>query len=434
MATPIHTASGPVPVSTQEKSYGSALAAITSLFFIFGFITCLNDILIPHLKGIFELNYAQAALIQFCFFAAYFIVSLPAGKLLAKIGYKNGLIGGLIIAAVGCTLFYPAAAFRSYGFFLLGLFVLASGITTIQVAANPYVAVLGKPETSSARLNLVQAFNSLGTTIAPLLGSALILSATVLSPDQLKAMNADQLAAYHVTQAQAVQMPYLGLALSLVVLALLIKAFRLPMISPTADSEGNPAALAVIHKKSAWEFSHLSLGAIGIFVYVGAEVSIGSFLVNYLSQPEIAGLREADAGQYVSLYWGGAMIGRFVGSAILQRLDAGKVLATHALIAAMLVVLTMLTTGKLAMGSVLAVGLFNSIMFPTIFTLAIRHLGKFTAQGSGILCMAIVGGALLPVFQGFLADRIGIHHSFLMPVLCYLYIAFYGLKGSRLDA
>lgn len=433
MATPIHTASGPIPVSTSEKSYGSALAAITSLFFIFGFITCLNDILIPHLKSIFDLNYAQAALIQFCFFAAYFIVSLPAGKLLAKIGYKNGLIGGLLIASVGCLLFYPAAAFRSYGFFLLGLFVLASGITTIQVAANPYVAVLGKPETSSARLNLVQAFNSLGTTIAPILGSALILSAAVLSSEQLKTMTNEQLATYHLSQAQAVQMPYIVLALTLVALALLIKAFRLPAISPTADGEGNPAALGALHKKSAWEFSHLSLGAIGIFVYVGAEVSIGSFLVNYLSQPEIAGLREAEAGQYVSLYWGGAMVGRFIGSAILQRLDAGKVLTTHALIAAVLVVLTMLTTGKLAMATVLSVGLFNSIMFPTIFTLAIRHLGKFTAQGSGILCMAIVGGALLPVFQGFLADRIGIHHSFLMPVLCYLYIAFYGLKGSRLD-
>lgn len=434
MATPIHTASGAVPVTTSEKSYGSALAAITSLFFIFGFITCLNDILIPHLKGIFDLNYAQAALIQFCFFAAYFIVSLPAGKLLAKIGYKNGLIGGLLIAAVGCTLFYPAAAYRSYAFFLLGLFVLASGITTIQVAANPYVAVLGKPETSSARLNLVQAFNSLGTTIAPLLGSALILSATVASPDQLKTMGADQLAAYRVTEAHAVQMPYIGLAIALIVLSLLIKAFRLPQISPTADSEGNPAALGALHKKSAWEFSHLSLGAIGIFVYVGAEVSIGSFLVNFLSQPEIAGLREVDAGQYVSLYWGGAMIGRFVGSAVLQRVDAGKVLAACALAASALVMITMLTNGKVAMGAVLSVGLFNSIMFPTIFTLAIKHLGKFTAQGSGILCMAIVGGALLPVFQGFLADRIGIHHSFLMPVLCYLYIMFYGLKGSRIEA
>jgi FHS family L-fucose permease-like MFS transporter len=398
---------------------------------MWGFLTCLNDILIPHLKAVFSLNYTQAMLIQFSFFAAYFIVSLPSGIIVEKIGYKKGIIIGLITAGIGCLIFYPAAGMRSYPLFLLALFVLASGITLLQVAANPYVAILGKPETASSRLNLTQAFNSLGTTIAPYFGSLLILSIAAKSTEEIAKMNSTDLTTYQLAEASAVQVPYLALAAALFLIAGLIAVFKLPKIeaSSVTSSEGNGKSYDDQHP-SAWKYKHLLLGAVAIFVYVGAEVSIGSFLVNYFGDPEIMGLAEAEAGKFVSFYWGGAMVGRFIGSAVQRKIKPGYVLSFNAVFASLLVVVSMLTYGYVAMWSILLVGLFNSIMFPTIFTLAINGLGKHTGQGSGILCMAIVGGAIIPVIQGFLADNIGIHHAFILPVICYFFIAYYGVRGS----
>ncbi|GAB4147391.1 MAG: sugar MFS transporter [Ignavibacteriales bacterium] len=418
--------------SDSNKNYTFALTVLTSLFFMWGFITCLNDILIPHLKAVMDLNYTQVMLVQFAFFTAYAIVSLPSGMLVEKIGYKNGIVIGLSTTGVGSLLFYPAAGYQSFPMFLFALFVLASGITLLQVAANPYVAILGKPETASSRLNLTQAFNSLGTTIAPLFGSLLILSVAVKTAEELKKMTPDQVTAYKLTEASAVQIPYLGIAAALFVIAAIFAIIKLPKIeaADVQSSNGDGENFHDLHQ-SAWGYKHLVLGAVAIFVYVGGEVSIGSFLVNYLGQPFIAGLKEADAGRFVSFYWGGAMVGRFIGSGIQRKIKPNLMLAFNAFVAATLVIISMLTTGHFAMWSILAVGLFNSIMFPTIFTLAIDGLGKHTGQASGILCTAIVGGALLPVLQGYFADTIGIHHAFFIPVLCYMYIAFYGLKGYK---
>lgn len=414
----------------KETNYTFALSTLTTLFFMWGFLTCLNDILVPHLKAVFSLNYTQAMLIQFCFFTAYFIVSLPSGKLVEKIGYKKGIIVGLVTAGIGCLLFYPAAGYRSYEMFLFALFILAAGITLLQVAANPYVTILGKPETASSRLNLTQAFNSLGTTIAPYFGSLLILSVAVKSTEELSKLSSADLTAYQIAEASAVQAPYLGLAAALFLIAGLFALIKLPEIeAASVTGHDEETANTVSAFPSAWSFSHLVLGAIGIFVYVGAEVSIGSFLVNYLGQPDIANLREVDAGKFVSFYWGGAMIGRFIGAGIQRKIKPGNVLAFNALFASALVILSMLTFGNVAMWAILLVGLFNSIMFPTIFSLAIAGLGKHTGQGSGILCAAIVGGALIPLLQGVIADNIGIHHAFILPSICYLYIAYYGIKG-----
>lgn len=413
MATPISSAGPSTAVSNSEgKSYKAAFIIICALFFSFGFITCLNDILIPHLKGLFTLSYTEAALIQFCFFSAYFVASLPAGSLVSRIGYKQGTIVGTCIAAGGCLLFYPAAQTASYAIFLLGLFVLACGITLIQVAVNPYVAALGSPETASGRLTLAQAFNSLGTTIAPMFGSLLILSSATDD------------------KAGAVQRPYVGLAIALAVLAFIVSRFNLPKIL-TSNDQSQATSDASALKKSAWSYRHLVLGALGIFCYVGAEVAIGSYLINFMGLPEVAGFEEAAAAKYISIYWGGAMVGRFIGSAVLSKYNPGKVLAFNATCAFLLVITGTFLNGQVAMWALLSVGLFNSIMFPTIFTLAIDKLGIHTPQGSGILCMAIVGGAVLPLVQGTLADMIGLHLSYLFPSLCYLYILFYGLKGSK---
>ncbi|NKB84212.1 sugar MFS transporter [Ochrobactrum grignonense] len=377
-----------------------------------GFITCLNDILIPHLKGVFQLNYFQSMLIQFCFFGAYFIVSLPAGALVKRISYKWGIVTGLVIAAIGCALFIPAASYRVYALFLGALFVLASGVTILQVAANPYVTVLGTPETAASRLTLTQAFNSLGTTVAPSFGALLILSAA--TSDAARSAEAD-----------AVQFPYLLLALAFAVLAVVFAILKLP------DVQEEETAVITKEDGSAWQYRHLVLGSIGLFVYVGAEVSVGSFLVNFLNDPNVAGLAESEAAHYVSYFWGGAMVGRFIGSVAMRYIDDGKALAFNALMAIVLLLITVATTGHVAMWSVLAIGLFNSIMFPTIFSLALHGLGKHTSQGSGILCLAIVGGAIIPLIQGALADTVGIHLAFLMPIICYIYIAYYGLIGSK---
>ncbi len=411
----------------SSANYSSALATITSLFFMLGFITCMNDILIPHLKAIFSLNYAQAMLVQFCFRLAYLLVSLPAGRIVGKLGYKKGIIIGLTTAGIGCLAFFPAASLGVYAIFLLALFILASGFTFLQVSANPYVTVLGKPETASSRLTLTQAFDSLGTTVAPYLGSLLILSFAVLPAGQLQKMTPHQLSLYKLAEARSVQIPYVGLAVILFIIAGVFAVLKLPDIKTNRD----PAAgegYDSLHK-SAWGYRHLYLGAIGIFVYVGAEASIGSFLVNYFGSHSILSMPASEAGKFVAFYWGGAMIGRFVGSGLQRRIEPAKMLAFNAAVAILLVVISMLSTGYVAMWSILMVGLFNSVMFPTIFALSVHGLGKHTSQASGILCMAIVGGAIIPVIQGIIADNIGIKHAFFIPVICYLYIGYYGLKG-----
>jgi FHS family L-fucose permease-like MFS transporter len=403
-----------------KTSYRAPLVVLTTLFFMWGLITSLNDILIPHLKGAFALSYVQAMLIQFCFFGAYFVMSLPAGLLVDRVGYRRGIIIGLGIAATGCLLFHPAAGAQSYPYFLAALFVLASGITLLQVAANPFVAVMGSPETASSRLNLTQAFNSLGTTLGPLLGSVFILAAVKPGADARVDSAAD---------AASVQGPYIGLAVALLLLAVLIAVARLPAI--TAQGPAVTDSCAPTARDSVWQYRHLVLGALCIFVYVGAEVSIGSFLVNFMNRPEVAGLTEEVAGRYLALYWGGAMVGRFIGAAVLTRIRPGKVLAFNAAVAALLLVIAMVIAGRTAMWALLLIGLFNSIMFPTIFTLAIAGLGRFTGAGSGIVCMAIVGGAIVPVLQGFVADRDLLLYSFAVPAVCYLYIAWYGLSGHK---
>lgn len=432
MAGGFVSSSAPLASNGENKNYTFALSVLTSLFFMWGFITCLNDILIPHLKAVFTLNYTQAMLIQFCFFTAYFVMSLPSGYIVEKIGYKKGIVLGLIVTGIGCLMFYPAADIRSYALFLGAFFVLASGITVLQVAANPYVTILGKPQTASSRLNLTQAFNSLGTTIAPLFGSMLILSVAVKSGEALSAMSKEDLEAYQIAEAAAVQQPYLVLAAVLFLIAAVFAIIKLPVIEAPAAEESLRGNISADARSSAWKYPHLILGAVGIFLYVGAEVSIGSFLVNFLGEQNIAGLAESEAGKYVSFYWGGAMIGRFVGAALMQKIDAGKTLGIAALIATVLVALTMFASGSLAMWMILSVGLFNSVMFPCIFSLGVAGLGKHTGQGSGILVMAIVGGALIPLLQGFLADTIGIQKAFFIPVLCYLFIVHYGFKGHKI--
>jgi len=415
----VSPAAATAPVSTDK----AAMAMVTTLFFMWGFLTCLNDILIPHLKSIFDLTYAKAMLIQFSFFGAYFVFALPSGKLIEWIGYKRAMVGGLFTMGVGALLFVPAASAPSFPLFLAALIILAAGITLLQVSANPYVAVLGPERTASSRLNLTQAFNSLGTTVAPWFGSMLILSGAPVAVDVIRAMSTDQLQAYRLQQASSVKLPYIGLAIALFVLGLVIAKFKLPIIS-SVEPHGT------VHD-SVWKYPRLVMGAVGIFVYVGAEVAIGSLLVNYMSQPNIGNISIQLAAKFVSLYWGGAMLGRFIGSAVLQKVRTGTVLGLSALTAFLLVSISMLSFGHLAMWSILLVGFFNSTMFPSIFTISIEGLGPLTGKGSALLVCAIVGGAIIPELQGVLADHIGIHHAFILPALCYLYIASFAFKSNK---
>jgi len=424
----ITVGSGPThntPSVSATPNYSRPLAIVTTLFFMWGFLTCLNDILVPHLKSIFDLSYARVMLVQFAFFSAYFLFSVPWSKIVNAIGYQRTMVVGLVTMACGAFLFLPAASAASYPLFLTALIILAAGITGLQVAANPYVDLLGKPETASSRLDLTQAFNSLGTTIAPKLGGLLILSAAPLAMEQLRQLTPQALLLYRVQQAASVKMPYAVIGVALLLLAILIGTSKLPKIESASYSRGDRV------NDSIWKHRNLLLGAIGIFSYVGAEVSIGSFLVNYFGLPEIAGLSPKSAAGFVSFYWGGAMIGRFLGAPMLRRFKAGYLLAGCAVCAATLVTASMMLGGHTAMWSILAVGFFNSIMFPTIFSLGVAELGPLTGNGSGILNMAIVGGAILPVVQGAIADRVGLHHAFVLPVICYAYILFFALRGSR---
>ena len=406
-----------------------ALTVVTTIFFMWGFLTCLNDILIPHLKAVFELNFARAMLVQFTFFGAYFLMALPAERLVARLGYKNGIVAGLAIAGVGALGFWPAAELRVYSAFLGALFVLATGITVLQVAANPYVSLLGPERSASSRLTLAQAFNSLGTAIAPLIGGWLILSNTVMSGAQIEALPQAEQIAYRTQEAQVVQGPYLGLTVVLLLLAVFVYLFHLPS-QTAATGKGDTAHHHTLGE--ALRHPHVAFGVLAIFCYVGAEVAIGSLMVNYFSMPRIGGFSEAQATHYVSAYWTMAMIGRFAGSVLLVKLSPRRLLSTFALINAVLLAVSVSSAGMLAVYSLVAIGLFNSIMFPTIFALGIERLGPLTGRASSLLVMAIVGGAIVPYVQGVLADHFGLQVSFALPALCYLYIVFYGLWGSRL--
>ncbi len=424
--------SAPTPADPAgQQPYTSnplALGVLTTVFFMWGLLTALNDILIPHLKSSFQLNYTQVMLVQFTFFGAYFLMALPAGKLVAALGYKNGVVAGLAIAGIGALGFWPAADLHSYPAFLGALFVLATGITVLQVAANPYVSLLGPERTSSSRLTLAQALNSFGTFLALLFGGLLILSHVVKSPTELAVLEPAQRLLYNTQQAQAVQGPYLGLAAVLFLLAIFVWLFRLPALTE-ATAKGDHdhhSFLEVLRHR------HVLFGVLGIFFYVGAEVSIGSAMVNYLSMRDIGHISEQQAAYYTSFYWGGAMVGRFVGSWLMAYLSPRKLLAAFAVINVLLVATTMTSHGAVAMYSIIAIGLFNSIMFPTIFALAIERLGPMTSKASSLLITAIVGGAVIPLLFGVLADRIGLQHAFLLPLLCYLYILFYGASGSKI--
>ncbi len=434
-------------MTTQKTNYTVPFIIITVLFFLWGFITVLVDSLVPRLREVFELSYFQAGLVQFAFFLAYFVFSIPAGVLLSKVGYKKGIIIGLSTMALGCLLFYPASSERIFGVFLLGYFTLAAGITILQVAANPYVAVLGSEDGAGSRLNLAQAFNSLGTSIAPIAGASFLLSDKILTSNEIAVLNNVEREAYYVSEAGAVQTPFLFFAGLIALLAVAFFFIKLPQLQKTAKGGYN----ALLKKTSVW------LGAAGIFVYVGAEVAIGSYLVNYfinLNLEEIirnnetmssiaafflnADLTAIDAkavvGAFLFFYWTGAMVGRFIGSALMRFITPFKVLIAFTALAILMILISTNTTGLVAMWSILAVGLFNSIMFPTIFTLTLNGLGELKPQASGLLCMAIVGGAVVPISFGALADSLGFSLAFLLPMACYAYIMFFAFyKGRKIE-
>jgi len=424
-------ARGAAPTETDRR----AMAVAIALFFMVGFLTCLNDIIIPHLKSIFELSYGEAMLVQFAFFSSYFLFSYPGGKLVDLLGYKRAMVGGLIIMGLGALGFVPAATVASFGVFLAALVVLAAGMTTVQVAANPYVTIVGPPATASSRLNLAQAFNSVGTFIAPFLGAMFILKgARPLAPERLRSLSTAAQQLYRATEASSVRLPYVGMAVVLFCLAVGLAAIKLKprqaaldqtqVFRPGAyrDQPANPASI--------WRSPWLIAGAVGIFTYVGAEVSIGSLLVNFMELPRIAGLTESRAATFLMLYWGGAMIGRFIGAAILKRVPTGPVLGSAGLCACFCVMLAVASRGHVAMYALLAVGFCNSIMFPSIFSLGLEGLGSLTSKGSSLMIAAIVGGAIIPLATGRLADRVGLQMAFLVPSICYIYIAVFGFWNN----
>ena len=414
-----------------------AMSVATALFFMVGFLTCLNDVISPHLKSIFALNYTQLQYIPFFFFTSYFVFSYPGGALVERLGYKRTMVVGLFVMAAGALAFLPAAHSAQFPMFLGALVVLAAGMTVVQVAINPYVTVIGPAGTAASRLNLAQAFNSVGTFIAPFVGTYLILrhAAAPLSADQVHVMSEVQRQLYRVEQASTVRLPYMLIALALALLALALAAIKLKTTTGvsqhTQDFRPGAFSEALYRQDSIWRHKWVLFGALGIFTYVGAEVSIGNLLISYIHLPEIANLPEKTAGYFLMCYWGGAMLGRFIGSAVLQRVRTAPVLGTAAIGAFCLVVLSLLTTGHLAMGALLAVGFCNSIMFPSIFTLGIQGLGPLTSKGSSLLIAAILGGAIIPWIQGKLADHIGLHPSFIIPAICYVYIAIFGFASLK---
>ncbi len=430
---------------SQKNNYRTAFTFLTILFFLWGFITVLVDSLIPRLREVFTLTYFEAGLVQFSFFGAYFLISIPAGYILSKIGYKRGILLGLATMALGCLLFYPAASFKIFWIFLLACFVLAAGITVLQVAANPYVTILGPESSASSRLNLSQAFNSLGTTIAPVIGAMFILGDAVKSEDEIVQLNHAAREAYIAAEAAAVQVPFLGIALFIAVIAAVLFFVKLPVVN---ESEPSNDYSRVLKNKN------LLLGALGIFFYVGAEVTLGSYMVNYFVDLNLADVIKdtpfmttiagwllsdgfsgasnmAIVGVFVSFYWTGAMVGRFVGSYLTKVFAPAKVLIFFAISAIALLLISVGSFGLLAMWTILAVGLFNSIMFPTIFSLALDGLGDDKPQGSGVLCTMIAGGAIVPPLFGLLTDSFDFRIALILVMGCYLYIMFYGLRNRK---
>ena len=432
-------------MTQKQKNYRNAFIFLTSLFFLWGFITVLVDSLIPRIRDLFTLTYFQAGLVQFAFFGAYFVLSITAGFMLSKIGYKKGIVLGLITMAVGCALFYPAASYRTFSIFLFAYFILAGGITILQVAANPYVAVLGSEEGASSRLNLSQAFNSLGTSIAPILGASFILSDKVKSKDEIASLGQAAKDTYLSAEAAAVQSPFIIITMFIIVLAVVFIRVKLPKMLSAAPKNGY---LMLLKNKS------LMLGAFGIFIYVGAEVSIGSYLVNYFYDMKLTSVIKESSmlssisstllgkslsgvddygilGSFVTFYWSGAMIGRFIGSYLTNIIKPARVLSFFAIGALALIFMSAQTTGLTSMVSILAVGLFNSIMFPTIFSLSLEGLDDLKPQASGILCTMIVGGAIIPPMYGYLTDLYGFKWAFSLLIICYLYIYFFGKVQLR---
>ncbi|SFP57065.1 sugar MFS transporter [Sphingomonas rubra] len=425
MAGPI-ASGGRATAAPPGASYGRALGLLASLFFMWGFITVINNTLLPHLRSVFDLNYTQTTLIESVWFIAYFFASIPAAKLIERVGYQKSLVIGLLTMAAGALGMVLAASLPSYGVTLIMLFVIASGITLLQVAANPYVAVIGPSETASSRLNLVQAMNSAGTMLAPLFGAYLILGR---SKGGTAATGTVLTEAERLADAQSVILPYVIVAVVLAVLAVVIARFPLPAMG----SATSRVAKADRKNHSLWKHRNLVFGVPAIFIYLIAEIGVANLFVNFVSQPEIANLTNEQAGRYLALLWGGMMIGRFAGSAIMQRIRAETVLAVFSIGAFVVMLITVFTTGPIAMWSLILVGLFHSIMFPTIFTLGIKGLGPLTEEGSGLLIMAIAGGALV-VVQGWIADAYGLQTSFLLTAACELYILFYAVWGAKVTA
>ena len=397
---------------------------VMALFFIFGGITSLNDVIIPKLKELFTLNYTQAMLVQFCFFTAYLVIGIPGAQLVKKIGYMRGAVAGLLIMMVGCLLFIPASKNATYGLFLFALFVLASGVVIVQVVANPLISLLGPAKTVHSRLTFAQAFNSLGTTVFPIVGSALILGS--LAAVSASDFSGAELDAYRTAETSAIVSTYIGLAVALAAIALAVFLFRNRLKGETHEHSSPMAGFALLKRP------RFGLGALGIFLYVGAEVSIGSLIVNYLQQSRVMGLDEAAAGGLIAFYWGGAMIGRFIGSYFLRIISPGLILTGVAIGAIALILISISTTGAVAGYSLLAIGLMNSIMFPTIFSLASEGLGSRAADGSGIINIAIFGGAVVPLLTGMLADVSGnLGVALLLPAVCYAVIAYFGFFARR---
>ena len=432
----------------NNTSYRTAFIFLTLLFFLWGFLTVIVDSLIPRLKEVFELSYFQAGMVQFAFFGAYFLLSIPASFILSKIGYKKGIILGILMMAAGCLLFYPASSLRVFWIFMLGYFILAGGITILQVAANPYVTILGPEKSAASRLNLSQAFNSLGTSIAPIVGALFILSDKIKTGDQISALTSQEQSDYYAAEAAAVQTPFLTIAGILIAIALVFVFVNLPKIIGEGEKKGSYAA--------AFKNKNLILGAIGLFCYVGAEVAIGSYMVNYFMKLDLAEMvrntpfmrtianwfltddlsavdGKAVVGIFVTFYWTGAMVGRFIGAYLTSIIKPAKVLSIFAIIALALIVISTQSAGLLAMWTIIAVGLFNSIMFPTIFSLGLDELGDSKPQGSGIMCTMIVGGAVVPPLFGLLTDTSGFGLAFMLVMCCYLYIFFFAYRHKKTE-
>lgn len=425
MAAPVTTsARAPVDMPPAGASYRPALTLLASLFFMWGFITVINNTLLPHLKSVFELSYRQTTLLESVWFIAYFFASIPSAKLIERIGYRRSMVVGLLVMAAGALLMIPAARIPSYGVVMVALFVIASGITLLQVAANPYVAVIGPAESAPARLNLVQAFNSMGTTLAPLFGGYLILGR---SASGTMVGGADRISmAQRLADAQSVQLPYLIVAVVLALLAVVIARFPLPSFGAATRR----AAAEDRRHHSLWRHRNLVFGVPAIFIYLIAEIGVSNLFINFVSAPDIGNLTHEQASHYLFLLWGGMMVGRFGGSWLMRFISAEHVLALASVAACVVMLIASFAHGPVAMWALISVGLFHSIMFPTIFTLGIRGLGPLTEEGSGLLVMAIAGGALV-VVQGWLADRYGLQPSFLLTAACELYTLFYALWGCR---